>query len=136
MINKNSSSSWTGANFRSEQLVVRWRTCDKTKGKGTGPYHRDLGVNEQADRITEFLAAGKGKDDSKEFTGLFIFEFDEEGRIVSHTIEHAQHGGNWDKGVGAKVVGLTDWLLGSLKGKGDEGVGGPCPAVWGVERRR
>ncbi|KAL2127364.1 hypothetical protein VTI74DRAFT_10867 [Chaetomium olivicolor] len=60
---------------------------------------------------------------SKEFTGLFIFDFDSEGRILSHTIEHVQEGGQWEKGVGAKVVGLTDWLLGGIKG-GDA----PCPA--------
>ncbi|AEO61700.1 hypothetical protein MYCTH_2312120 [Thermothelomyces thermophilus ATCC 42464] len=60
---------------------------------------------------------------SKEFTGLFIFDFDNEGRILSHTIEHVQEGGQWEKGVGAKVVGLTDWLLGGIKG-GDT----PCPA--------
>lgn len=60
---------------------------------------------------------------SKEFTGLFIFDFDNEGRILSHTIEHVQEGGQWEKGVGAKVVGLTDWLLRGIKG-GDT----PCPA--------
>ncbi|KAK4151034.1 hypothetical protein C8A00DRAFT_17514 [Chaetomidium leptoderma] len=60
---------------------------------------------------------------NKEFTGLFIFDFDSEGRILSHTIEHVQEGGQWEKGMGAKVVGLTDWLLGGIKG-GDA----PCPA--------
>lgn len=80
------------------------------------------------DKITEWLGGGKGEDDSKEFTGLFIFEFDGEGRVVSHTIEHVQVGGNWEKGVGARVVGLTDWLLGGLRnGRGD---GTPCPAFW------
>lgn len=71
--------------------------------------------------LTEFLG-GKGED---EFTGLFIFDFDEEGRIVTHTIEHVQEGGNWEKGVGARVVGLTDWLLGGLKGKNGNGVPAP-----------
>lgn len=80
------------------------------------------------DKVTHWLGGGKGEDDSKEFTGLFIFEFDEEGRIVSHTIEHVQEGGNWEKGVGPRVMGLTDWLLGGLKKKGDEGA--PCPAFW------
>ncbi|KAK3304352.1 uncharacterized protein B0T15DRAFT_238168 [Chaetomium strumarium] len=60
---------------------------------------------------------------NKEFTGLFIFDFDGEGRILSHTIEHVQEGGQWEKGVGAKVVGLTDWLLGGIKG-----ADAPCPA--------
>lgn len=85
------------------------------------------------DKITEFLGGGKGEDDNKEFTGLFIFEFDEEGRIATHTIEHVQEGGSWENGVGAKVVGLTDWLLGGLKGRGDTGA--PCPAYWSPGRK-
>ncbi|KAI9742423.1 MAG: hypothetical protein M1818_003957 [Claussenomyces sp. TS43310] len=112
----------------SEQLVVRWRTLGKTRGKGTGGSYRGIGASEQVDKITEFLGGGKGEDDSKEFTGLFIFEFDEEGRIVSHTIEHVQEGGNWENGVGARVVGLTHWLLGGMKGNGERG--SPCPACY------
>lgn len=86
------------------------------------------------DKITEWLGGGKGEDDSKEFTGLFIFEFDEEGRVVRHTIEHVQEGGNWENGVGAKVVGLTDWLLGGMKKNGDGGA--PCPAFWQEDESR
>ncbi|KAJ8071420.1 hypothetical protein OCU04_001741 [Sclerotinia nivalis] len=112
-----------------EQLIVRWRTIGKTKNKGTGGFYKGIGARENVDKITEWLGGGSGEDDSKEFTGLFLFEFDEEGRIWSHTIEHVQEGGNWEKGVGAKVVGLTDWLLGGMKnGRGDEGA--PCPAFW------
>lgn len=95
-----------------EQLIVRWKTIGKTKNKGTGGFYKGIGARENVDKITEWLGGGSGEDDSKEFTGLFLFEFDEEGRIWSHTIEHVQEGGNWEKGVGAKVVGLTDWLLG------------------------
>ncbi|KAL1871578.1 hypothetical protein VTK73DRAFT_2007 [Phialemonium thermophilum] len=73
------------------------------------------------------LVAGERSDEDKEFTGLFIFEFDTEGRILSHTIEHVQESGNWDQGMGARVVGLTDWLLGGMKG-GREGSDTPCPA--------
>ena len=135
--NSNSSSaSGGGHGYRNEKLVVRWQTCGKTKGKGVGPGYKGIGASEQVDKITEFLGGGKGEDDSKEFTGLFIFEFDEEGRILSHTIEHVQEGGNWERGVGARVVGLTDWLLGGLKGKGEEGMGGPCPAIWAEQWRR
>lgn len=79
----------------------------------------------------EFLGGGKGEedkgeDDKKEFTGLFIFDFDEEGRIASHTIEHVERGGRWGNGVGAKVVGLTDWLLGGLRGRGEGASGIPA----------
>jgi len=113
---------------RPEQLVVRWRTIGKTKNKGTGGFYKGIGASENVDKITEWLGGGKGEDDSKEFTGLFIFEFDEQGRVISHTIEHAQEGGNWERGVGAKMVGLTDWLLGGMRnGRSGEG-GSPCPA--------
>ena len=64
--------------------------------------------------IASSLLFGRGVDPNKAFTGLFIFDFDSEGRILSHTIEQAQAGGNWENGVGAKFVGLTDWLLGGI----------------------
>ncbi|XMA10763.1 hypothetical protein WAI453_003554 [Rhynchosporium graminicola] len=126
---KSSSNSLSPSLRRQEQLIVRWRTVGKTKGKGTGAFYKGIGARESVDKITEWLGGGKGEDDSKEFTGLFIFEFDEQGRIASHTIEHVQEGGNWERGVGARVVGLTDWLLGGMKkGRGDEGA--PCPACF------
>lgn len=106
-----------------EKLIVRWKTCGKTKGKGTGALYRGISASEQVDKITEWLG-GDARDD-EEFCGLFIFEFDEEGRIVTHTIEHAEEGGNLDKA--SRVVTVTDWLLGRAKGKGtkEEGVGVP-----------
>ena len=95
-----------------------------------GAFYKGIGAKDHVDKITEWLGGGKGEDDSKEFTGLFIFEFDEEGRIFSHTIEHVEEGGNWEKGVG-RFVGLTDWLLGSLKnGRGDNT---PCPATFWID---
>lgn len=93
-----------------EQLVVRW--CEKRKvssHQGGGPVKA----------IARSLRFGQGVDPEKAFTGLFVFDFDKEGRILSHTIESAQAGGDWEGGVGAKVVGLTDWLLGGMKGPGD-----------------
>jgi hypothetical protein len=112
--------------------MVRWRTVGKTKNKGTGAFYKGIGASDNVDKITEWLGGGKGEDDGAEFTGLFIFEFDEQGRVVSHTIEHVQEGGNWERGVGAKVVGLTDWLLGGMK-RGDPGTS--CPAFWGGATR-
>ena len=70
------------------------------------------------DKITEFLGrtSGEGKDgDDEEFSGLFIFEFDEEGRVVSHTIEHAQKSGNFERMT--RVISVTDWLIGLAKGR-------------------
>lgn len=103
-----SSQSSSPRSYRSEKLIVRWKTCGKTKGKGMGALYRGISGSEQVDKITEFLG-GDVRDD-EEFCGLFIFEFDEEGRVVSHTIEHVEEGGSWDKMT--KVISVTDWLLG------------------------
>ena len=96
-----------------ERLIVRWKTCGKTKGKGMGAFYRGIGASEQVDKITEWLG-GDARDD-EEFCGLFIFEFDEEGRIITHTIEHAEQSGPWDKT--SRVVTLADWLIGRMNGK-------------------
>ncbi|KAB2579235.1 Tubby [Lasiodiplodia theobromae] len=95
-----------------EKLIVKWRTCGKTKGKGVGAFYRGISGSEQVDKITEFLG-GDARDD-EEFVGLFIFEFDEEGRILTHTIENVEEGGNWDKMT--RVISVTDWLLGKAWG--------------------
>ncbi|KAF2146150.1 uncharacterized protein K452DRAFT_263760 [Aplosporella prunicola CBS 121167] len=101
------------ANYRHEKLIVKWKTCGKTRGKGVGALYRGISAGEQVDKITEFLG-GDARDD-EEFQGLFIFEFDEEGRVVTHTIEHAEEGNSWDKM--ARVISVTDWLLGRAWGK-------------------
>ncbi|KAK8160380.1 hypothetical protein IWX90DRAFT_466888 [Phyllosticta citrichinensis] len=93
-----------------EKLIVKWKTCGKTKGKGVGAIFRGVSGIEQ---IADFLG-GAGKDD-EEFQGLFIFEFDEEGRIVTHTIEHVEENGDWDKTT--RFISVTDWLLGKAWGK-------------------
>ena len=49
----------------------------------------------------------------EQFTGLFIFSFDEEGRIASHTIEHADDANGWDRT--SKFITLTDWLIGKAR---------------------
>lgn len=82
-------------------------------------YRGIYGSGDQVDKITEFLG-GDVRDD-EEFSGLFKFEFDEEGRIVEHTIEHAQECKNFGKMT--RVVSVTDWLLGLAKGKGASGPG-------------
>jgi hypothetical protein len=71
------------------------------------------------DKIRDFIS-GVSPDNPKpspqeEFTGLFIFEFDAQGRIAKHTIEHTEEGGRWDHMT--RVVSVTDWLLGNLSGK-------------------
>ncbi|TWU78983.1 hypothetical protein ED733_008240 [Metarhizium rileyi] len=91
-----------------EQLVVRW--CEKRRSNEGRP---------EPGGIARSLWRGRGVDPNRAFTGLFIFDFDAEGRVLTHTIEHAQEGGNWERGMGAKFVGLTDWLLGGLRDGND-----------------
>ncbi|CAK7202899.1 hypothetical protein SEUCBS139899_005626 [Sporothrix eucalyptigena] len=94
-----------------EQLVVRWRTVGKG-GMSLPPQPTDDG------RTKAPVGTSQAVGDPKEFTGLFIFEFDGEGRVLSHTIEHVAEDGDWKQSVGARFVGLTDWLLGGIKGGG------------------
>lgn len=52
------------------------------------------------------------------FCGIFIFEFDERGRIAKHIIEHTDEAGHRDQRT--RVVSVTDWLLGTFHGKRSE----------------
>ena len=84
----------------------------------------------QMDKVREVLS-GDAQDD-KEFSGLFIFEFDHQGRISSHIIEHADEGRNFEKMT--RVVSVTDWLLGKAKWRQNEEV--PGLALCEPEERR
>ncbi|KAK3387150.1 hypothetical protein B0H63DRAFT_150924 [Podospora didyma] len=118
-----------------EQLIVRWRTIGKNSSKKATAAQdgREVKDDSGGTAITDAaenkrpVGTAQPVGSSKEFTGLFIFDFDKEGRILSHTIEHVQESGQWEKGVGAKVVHLTDWLLGGIKGD-REGSDTPVPA--------
>lgn len=110
---------------REEKLIVKWKTC------GKGGRDDDLpGVLRDADtrsKTSEDYIAGSalGPDEStvgnsrpEEFCGMFIFEFDEAGRLAKHVIEHTEQGGDWDKMT--RVVSVTDWLLGKFN-RSDKG---------------
>ncbi|KAG5986669.1 hypothetical protein E4U43_005413 [Claviceps pusilla] len=93
-----------------EQLVVRW--CEQRRVNG--------GNVPEPGGMARALWRDRGVDPNKAFTGLFIFDFDSQGRVLTHTIEQAQEGGDWEQGMGAKFVGLTDWLLGGMKNGGED----------------
>jgi hypothetical protein len=101
-----------GANAGKEKLIVKWKTCSTTEGKG-----KTLGQGTNTSETVQKLAkiVGDTTHQDEEFVGLFIFEFDEEGRVMTHIIEHAEEGGSWDKT--ARVISVTDWLLGRAWGK-------------------
>lgn len=111
-------------------MIVYWKTMGKTKGKGMGALYRGIGAGERVDKITEWLG-GDVRDD-QEFMGKFIFEFDEEGRVLVHTIECAEDVGGGEVG---RFVNITDWLLGKAMGKKEvKGLVVGCEGV--VERVR
>ncbi|KAI1869453.1 hypothetical protein JX265_006543 [Neoarthrinium moseri] len=111
-----------------EQLVVKWRTAEKSSGDS------EPSLTEQGEqKLDSTLRGTQGSGSKKEFTGLFIFEFDKDGKIISHTIEHVDQSGAWEKGVGAKVVHLTDWLLGEIRGRQPQGA---CPMFHATEDGR
>ncbi|KAH9844901.1 Mitochondrial protein up-regulated during meiosis [Teratosphaeria destructans] len=112
---------------RDEKLIVKWKTCGKTRHRdGTGGIYRGVGLatKDPVDRIKEFIAGGtKGGDkpsekEEEEFQGIFVFEFDDKGRVKKHIIERTEEGGHWDKTN--RVVSVTDWLLGRFNGRGNE----------------
>ncbi|KAK1674353.1 hypothetical protein BDP55DRAFT_554596 [Colletotrichum godetiae] len=110
-----------------EQLVVRWCASGKKSGGGVGGA---AGSPSSGAATSEGGGAKTEDGGDNAFTGLFVFQFDAEGRILSHTIETVQEGGDWEKGVGAKVVGLTDWLLGGMRRQGEN----PSPAFEALDK--
>ncbi|EEQ32511.1 hypothetical protein McanMca71_004125 [Microsporum canis] len=104
----------------------RAQRAQNTNTESSGASSSSNGIN----RGLSVLLGGEmpifklGKEE--QFTGLFIFTFDEEGRIATHTIEHADEGNGWDRT--AKVVTLTDWLLGKAKGSASREIVPPQPA--------
>lgn len=123
---------------REEKLIVKWKTCGKTEHRdGTGGIYRGVGIRakDPMEKIKNFISGTKEseerfeEDEGEEFCGIFIFEFDEQGRIAKHTIEHTEQGGNWDKMT--RVVSVTDWLIGTFNGKRNQ----ELPALAWCEER-
>ncbi|KAE8134047.1 hypothetical protein BDV38DRAFT_273861 [Aspergillus pseudotamarii] len=118
-----------------ERLVVRW----KTEPRGEDHHSEASAATRSMKERDRIASQGNGRLSSakdgtnkglsvllggdapifplskeEQFTGLFIFSFDEEGRISSHTIEHADDATGWERT--AKFVTLTDWLIGKARG--------------------
>lgn len=129
------TTTFSSDGYRNERLIVRWKTCGKTKGHGVGAFYRGVSATESrtgsVDKITQFLG-GDEESDEKEFCGLFMFEFDEEGRVIKHVIEHVEEGSNWEKMP--NFVNVTDWLLGKAWGRKEEhlppGIALGCVDTW------
>lgn len=132
---RNGGTTGVAHNCRDEKLIVKWKTCGKSKDPGdtSGGLYRGVGIapRDPVERIKSFIAGtteGASKEDAGEFCGLFVFEFDEEGRIKKHIIEHTEEGGQWERMT--RVVSVTDWLMGRIKGRSEE-----TPALAWCEER-
>ncbi|KAI4277451.1 MAG: hypothetical protein LQ337_001772 [Flavoplaca oasis] len=108
---------------QNERLIVRWKTSSShsesdnpSSARSMKALYRGIGPREQVNRFMEWLSnpTSFGKR-AEEFYGLFIFEFDEQGRIATHTIEHAEENGTGEKA--STVVNLTDWLIGRARAR-------------------
>jgi hypothetical protein len=108
---KNGCGPSTPVHMRNEKLIVKWQTCGKSDKKESGQ------VSDVVEKITNIVAGSKRP--HQEFTGLFKFEFDEEGRILNHIIEHTEEGQHWDRT--GPLISVTDWLLGRAWGRREEG---------------
>lgn len=96
---------------RNERLVVKWRTCSGVKTDGPSRVLDFLSRHEHEHSRSH--GRGQGHDDDH-FVGLFVFEFSESGRLLKHTIEHADEARFYDR---CRVVDVTDWLLGKVNGR-------------------
>lgn len=98
------------AHMRNEKLIVKWQTCGKRDEQDSRH------VSETFESVSNIVRGRRGSDE--EFTGLFVFEFDEQGRVVSHTIEHTEEDRHWEKTN--RFISVTDWLLGRAWGRREE----------------
>lgn len=97
-----------------EEFVVRWRVPggvgrDEDSGEGKGK----KGIAD----IFAILGEGRGGNSDEGFSGMFIFAFDERGRILKHTIEHADRGREGEEG---RIISVAEWLMKKARG----GIGG------------
>ncbi|KAJ6012661.1 hypothetical protein N7522_003016 [Penicillium canescens] len=115
---------------RDERLIVRWKTEPRTDrctfqrlnsssnpvyattSRSTSP-PQDTAWTKVTNKGLNVLVGGNGPifklAKEEQFTGLFIFSFDEEGHILTHTIDNAEGATCWDRT--SKFVTLTDWLI-------------------------
>ncbi|PTU20905.1 hypothetical protein P175DRAFT_0436517 [Aspergillus ochraceoroseus IBT 24754] len=128
--------SKSGTECGDERLVVRWRTEShststptSTSTASTSPPSGPSSTSQSSTANTTttkglgFPLGGGGTapifnlPHNDHFTGLFIFSFDAEGRVLTQTIEHAEDARGWERT--AKFVTLTDWLIGKARGSLD-----------------
>lgn len=120
------SSTVTG-----ERMIVKWRASGSPNGNGNGNGNGDTQpttsitsgtppsskptepkkedpLSAVANSLPKFTLTGN-------FCGLFIFEFDDKGRIKTHIIEDVEEDRDEAVQQHSKVITLTEWLLKKAK---------------------
>lgn len=119
------SMSDSGDEAGDEKLVVRWITeAKQTNGAASTSTAASSASAENTNASLSTLLGGTqplSTNNEKQFSGLFIFTFDEEGRIASHTIEHADEDNGHERT--SRVVTVADWLLGKARGRKEGEIG-------------
>lgn len=127
-----------------ERLRIRWRAAsssssspfsssavrlpDGSEGNGSSSSMEEKEKKQERGGTT---AVGRG-----EFSGIFLFEFDDAGRVCKHVIE------NCEEDEGEKVPGVitvTEWLIRKAKGEPttDGGGGGKLGGLaWQFQRKQ
>jgi hypothetical protein len=107
-----------------EKLVVRWITEAKgANGSNATAAASSVSAENTNASLSTMLGGSQplSTNNDKQFSGLFIFTFDGNGRIASHTIEHADEDNGYDRT--SKVVTVADWLLGKARGRKEGEIG-------------
>ncbi|KAL9616096.1 MAG: hypothetical protein Q9160_008996 [Pyrenula sp. 1 TL-2023] len=105
-----------------EKLIVRWKTHgkeDRSTASSIAASSSTRSIGSTKNGINKSLSLLLGGDKpifnlstDQEFNGLFVFSFDDEGRVANHTIEHTDEDRGMDRT--SRVVTLADWLLGRV----------------------
>ncbi|KAL4786718.1 hypothetical protein BJX76DRAFT_87768 [Aspergillus varians] len=157
-LNTAHANAQSGRDCGDERLVVRWRTerthssnkpssssasspsaagspstSSKPNTGSSSALNHDGDSKPGTNRGLSVLLGGDAPifklSSDDEFTGLFIFSFDEEGRVLTQTIDHSEDASGWERT--AKFVTLTDWLIGKARGSLDPS---PAPGLVGCTK--
>ncbi|TGZ77768.1 hypothetical protein EX30DRAFT_366483 [Ascodesmis nigricans] len=101
-----------------ERLKIRWRALPGRSSENNDSSTSTSGGGEE-ERAKE-IHMGTTTAGDKSFQGIFIFEFDEYGRVVRHVIENAEE----DESHVGGVITVTEWLMRAAKSGRLAGAGG------------
>ncbi|KAF3918823.1 hypothetical protein ABW20_dc0100652 [Dactylellina cionopaga] len=121
-----------------EQMIVKWRTSPSLNGNGNGkgksttssPRASASSISDTGNKVPNQPSQEKERNDplssvasslskftiNGDFCGLFIFEFDNMGKIKTHIIEDVEEDRGESKQQHSKVITITEWLLKKAKG--------------------